>query len=56
MADSSQYLKFISMHVYGSVNIYLNTTTLALVNTLKNYDYNFTAFQRPGKYANRLVL
>lgn len=56
MADSSQYLKFISMHVYGNVKIYLNSTSLAMVNTLKNYDYNFTAFQRSGKYVNRLIL
>lgn len=55
-ADDSQYLKFISLQLYGNVDIYLNRTTLEWINNKKGYDYDFTSFEMKGQYNNVLFL
>ncbi len=55
-ADDSQYLKFISLQLYGSVEIAVNRTTLEYINNLKGYDYNLSSFAKKGQYNNILIL
>jgi len=51
-----EYIKLLSLHVYGSVDIYLNKTDFTAIKQFKKDNINFTKFNKKGQYMNRLVL
>jgi len=54
-SEDGQYLKFISLHIYGQVSIYLNRTTLEKVNSIST-SLNLSAFEMKSDLQNRLLV
>jgi len=51
-----EYIKLLSLHIYGSVDIYLNKTDITAIKQLKKDKIDYTQFKKKGQYMNRLVL
>lgn len=55
-AESSQYLKLLSLHLYGKVEIYLNKTDSKGIQKFDSSLTHPTDFSMKGQFMNRLVL
>ena len=51
-----EYIKLLSLHIYGSVDIYINKTDITGIKQLKKDKIDYTKFSKKGQYMNRLVL
>jgi hypothetical protein len=54
--QAQAYLKFLSLHVYGRVEFYLNHTSSSALQTFRSENADPSTFQFKGQYINRLVL
>jgi hypothetical protein len=55
-ADSAQYIKLLSMHLYGKVEIYLNRTNSRGIQKFDSASSHPKDFTMKGQFMNRLVL